>query len=57
MTGRGGKNEIKGGLHKRVIVGGGGGGGNAKDGNLAERRGKRLEGCGAVSSRKEISRC
>jgi len=25
VTGRGGKNEIKGGLHKRVIVGGGGG--------------------------------
>lgn len=24
VTGRGGKNEIKGGLHKRVIVGGGG---------------------------------
>jgi len=52
--GRGGRNEIKGGLHKRVVVGGEG---NAKDGNLAERRGKRLEGCGAVSSWKEISRC
>ena len=35
----------------------GGGEGNAKDGNLAERRGMRLEGCGAVSSRKKTSRC
>lgn len=57
VTGRGGKNETKGGLHKRVVVGGGGGQGNVKDGNLAERRSTRLEGCGAVSSRKEISRC
>jgi len=28
--GRGGRNEIKGGLHKRVVVGGGGGGGGSK---------------------------